>query len=271
MMPLPSLVDLPHHVVDDGLGLARLEVEGVEIGGENPDVALAEIGDHLGRMLQCREAEERRGRCAERPFHRAETLFDFFLALRLGQFLVVEVGVRPGVRADGVSGGGHLLEDFRIIGRVLADREENRLGALLGQGLQHRGRIDRPRAVVERQHHFLVAQEIELLEMLEAETGAAGGVDFHDAADAQRVRVGASGFRGRRGGRWCRGGSRGWRGSGGSLRCRTSWRRGLRPCCARCTQRNRARKDQTCRNTHLISLKMIPCPGLCDRPSHFLP
>ena len=62
------------------------------------DVAVAEIGDHLRRMLERREAEERRGRvAAERPFHRAKSLLDLFLALRFRQLLVVEVGVRPGV------------------------------------------------------------------------------------------------------------------------------------------------------------------------------
>ena len=48
---LAVLVDLAHHVVDDGLRLACLEVEGVEIAGENRDVAGAEIGHHLRRML----------------------------------------------------------------------------------------------------------------------------------------------------------------------------------------------------------------------------
>ena len=116
--------------------------------------------------------------------------------------------MRPGVRSDGMSGRDHLLEDFRIIGRVLADREEDAGGAFLRQRLQDRGRIDRPRAVVERQHHFLVAQEIELLEMLEAETGAAGGVDFDGAADAERVRD------------WCRAAGRAGAGGGAGARRR---------------------------------------------------
>ncbi len=34
----------------------------------------------------------------------------------------------------------------------------------------------------------MVAQEVELLEMLEAETRSAGGVDFDGASDAERVR-----------------------------------------------------------------------------------
>ena len=156
------------------------------------DVAGAEIGHHLRRMLQRREAEERRRRlAAERPFHRAESLLDFILALLLGQLLVDEGGVRPGVRADGVAGRHHLLEDFGIVGGVLADREEDAGGAFFRQRLQHRRRIHRPRTVVERQHHFLVAQEVELLEMLEAETGTAGRVDLDGAADAERVGIGA--------------------------------------------------------------------------------
>src|SRR5258708_18661980 len=39
-----------------------LEIEGVEIAGEHRDIALAEIGDHFRRVLQRREAEERRRR-----------------------------------------------------------------------------------------------------------------------------------------------------------------------------------------------------------------
>ena len=154
------------------------------------DVAGAEIGHHLRRVLQRREAEERRRRlAAERPFHGAESLFDFILALLLVQLLVDEGGMRPGVRSDGMAGRHHLLEDFGIVGGVLADREEDAGGAFLRQRLQDRRRIHRPRTVVERQHHFLVAQEVELLEMFEAETGTAGGVDLDGAADAERVGI----------------------------------------------------------------------------------
>ena len=154
------------------------------------DVAGAEIGHHLRRVLQRREAEERRRRlAAERPFHGAESFFDFILALLLGQLLVDEGGMRPGVRPDGMAGRHHLLEDFGIVGGVLADREEDAGGAFFRQRLQDRRRVHRPRTVVERQHHFLVAQEVELLEMFEAETGTAGRVDLDGAADAERVGI----------------------------------------------------------------------------------
>ena len=49
------------------------------------------------------------------------------------------------------------------------------------QRLEDHRRVVRPGAVVEGQHDFVVAQEIVLLEMLEAEGGAAGGVDLDDA------------------------------------------------------------------------------------------
>ena len=116
------------------------------------------------------------------------------------QLLVVQIGVRPGMRADGMTCGGNLLENFGIIGRVLADRKENAGRAFLCQRLQDRGRVDRPRTIIEGQHHFMVAQEIELLEMLETETRSARGVDLNGAADPKRIGICAGGFR--------RGGSR---------------------------------------------------------------
>ena len=48
----------------------------------------------------------------------------------------------------------------------------------------------------------MVAQEIELLEVLEAEAGSARGVDFDDAGDAERIGIGAGGLGGGR--RWRR-------------------------------------------------------------------
>ena len=112
--------------------------------------------------------------------------------------------MRPGVRADGVAGRGHLLENFGMPAGVLADREEQRLGALVGQRLEHALGVARPRAVVERQHDLVVAQEVVGLEVLEAEAGAAGGVDLDHALDAERIRIVTFGlghdWRGGRGG-----------------------------------------------------------------------
>ena len=58
--------------------------------------------------------------------------------------------------------------------------------------LQHRRGVVRPGAVVEGQHHFLVGEEVELLEMLETEARSARGVDHDGAGDAERIGIGAS-------------------------------------------------------------------------------
>jgi hypothetical protein len=66
---------------------------------------------------------------------------------------------------------------------------------LVGQRLEHRRRVDRPRTVIEGQHDFLVAEKIDLLEMFEAEAGAARGVDFNHTGNPKRVGIGAGLFR----------------------------------------------------------------------------
>src|SRR5260221_531569 len=145
-------------------------------------------------MLQLRKAEKRRRGRAQRQLDGAETFFDLVLGLLLGHFLVVQVGMRPGMGADAMAGRGHLFENFGMVGRVLADREEYRLGAFIRERLEHGGRVYRPGTVVEGQHDFLVRPTVELLEMREAETRPARGVDFHHAADAERIRICARGL-----------------------------------------------------------------------------
>ncbi len=109
--------------------------------------------------------------------------------------------MRPGVAADGVAGGGDLLEDAGLIGGVLADREEDRLGAVRRHRVHHGHGALRPRAIVEGQHHFAGTQEIVFPEMFEAEAGAAGGVDLDHARNAKRIGIawaGCAGGSGRR-------------------------------------------------------------------------
>jgi hypothetical protein len=89
--------------------------------------------------------------------------------------------MRPGMATDRHAGGNHLLGDLRAPSGVLADLEEGRLQAFVGKLLEHGGRVARPRAVVEGQDDFLVAQEVVLLEMLEAEAGTAGRIDLDNA------------------------------------------------------------------------------------------
>ena len=64
----------------------------------------AEIGHRRRAMLQFRKAEERRGVGAQRELDRAVAFFDFVLGELLGHLLGVQVGMRPGVGADRVSG-----------------------------------------------------------------------------------------------------------------------------------------------------------------------
>src|SRR5258708_25224048 len=191
------LLQLGHYRLPDLLGLAHLEVKGVHIGREDPDIALAEILDQLRRLSQCREPEIGRSRRADRPTSRADALLDLIdgivldrlrlavdlaVALRLRQILVT-----PGMRADGVPGGGDLLEDAGLVGGVQADREEDRLGAVRGKRGEHRRGVLRPGTVVEGEHDLAFAQEVVALEVLEAEAGAAGGVDFDQSRYTYRI------------------------------------------------------------------------------------
>ena len=74
-----------------------------------------------------------------------------------------------------------MLGDFGVPHRVLANLEERGLEAIVGERLEHRRRVVRPRAVVESQYNFPIAQEIVLLEMLEAKAGTTCGVDLNNA------------------------------------------------------------------------------------------
>jgi len=76
------LLQLRHDRLHHLFGLAHLEVERVHVRGDDRNVAFAEVGDHFGRVLQSRKAEERRHRSAfERPMHGADALFNFGLGV----------------------------------------------------------------------------------------------------------------------------------------------------------------------------------------------
>ena len=93
------------------------------------------------------------------------------------------------MRADGVPGCSHLLEDAGLVGRMQADGEEDRLGAVRGECGKHRLSVLRPGPVVEGQHHLAFAKEIMGLEVLGSKAGAAGGVDLDHTADPQSVGI----------------------------------------------------------------------------------
>ena len=66
-----------------------------------------------------------------------------------------------------MAGLGHVAQDLGEAGRHLADGEEGRLDALVGEGAQDRVRVAHLGSVVEGQHDFLEAQEIVFLVVLE--------------------------------------------------------------------------------------------------------
>src|SRR6187551_1107522 len=93
------------------------------------------------------------------------------------------------MRADGMTRRRDLLHDLWMPAGVLADRKEERLGALVGERLEYRRCVARPRTIVEGQDDFVVAQEVVGFEMLETEPGSPGGVDLNRASNAERIRV----------------------------------------------------------------------------------
>src|SRR5512139_2494391 len=100
------------------------------------------------------------------------------------------------MRADCMSRGDYLFEDFWMPHSVLADGKEQSLGALICKRFEDRLCISGPWAVVESQHHLAFAKEIVSLELLETETWAARGIDLNDTRDAERIRILADGLRG---------------------------------------------------------------------------
>src|ERR1700739_112284 len=138
--------------------------------------ALAEIVDELLRLPQRREAEIGRSRSANRPVHGTDAHLDLVDGIVLhGLHLPVDIAltlrfrqilVTPGMGADGVPGGGNLLEDAGLVGGMQADREEDRLGAVRGECGEHCRGVLGPRAVVEGEHELAFAQAGVALEML---------------------------------------------------------------------------------------------------------
>ena len=85
-------------------------------------------------------------------------------------------------------GPGHVVDLVRREREALGNEERRPKAVLLEEGADVR--VQRGDGIVEGQHHFLVLQEIELLEMLEAEAGASGRVDHDGAGHAECVGIG---------------------------------------------------------------------------------
>ena len=72
---------------------------------------------------------------------------------------------------------------------MLADRKEDTGRAFVLKRLQNRWCIDRPRAVVEGEDDFLIAKEVELLEMFKAKTQRAPIIDITVLSNFPDTRV----------------------------------------------------------------------------------
>src|SRR5262245_26055945 len=139
-------------------------------------------------MPQGRKAEERTNRLvAESDADSGDAFLNLILAFLLVNFR--QVLVHPGVRSNSVAGRCHLFHDLGMPPGVLADREEDRLGALLGQCLEHGWRMSRPWTIIEGQHDLFVAEKVIGLEMLESEAGPASRVDLDNAGNSKGVGI----------------------------------------------------------------------------------
>ena len=178
-----------HDVFHDAFaGRQAMAVPAVDVGREHAEVAAEQILDVDLGVAQVGEAEERRDRMAQPGLQHGDALFHFVCGPPGRQ--LAQVGVRPGVSANGVARLVNLFENAGKAQRHLADVEKRRLGALLGERRQNLRRGAFEWAIVERQDDFLVAEEFQRMAVLQiADLHAACGVDFLHARNAQGVRV----------------------------------------------------------------------------------
>jgi hypothetical protein len=74
---LAVLLQFHHDRGDYRFGFVDFEIEGINIGGEDADVAGAEIAEQFGRMPQLRETEQRSFGLTECDADRTDALLDF--------------------------------------------------------------------------------------------------------------------------------------------------------------------------------------------------
>ena len=160
----------------------------IEVGGERRNVAAGKIRHVFRFVAQARKAEERGGRLLKRRADRAKSLFNFVFGLRgieLGQ-----IGMRPCMRSDGMSGRSDVAKQGRMPKGMLADREEDRLRALIAQRLENCWCVARPGTIVKSQYDFAGPQKIVGLELFRPEARSARGVDLDNARNAESILIG---------------------------------------------------------------------------------
>ena len=120
--------------------------------------------------------------------HRGDAVLDF-LAQAIGAHAIEGERMFHAVRADGVAFGGDALHDLRKFLGVVADQEIGRLHAMRGQDIEHLLGVDRPRRVIEREHHFLVGERQGLRILERADARMLGRIDNDGAAGADGVGI----------------------------------------------------------------------------------
>src|SRR6266568_3778295 len=88
---LGVLFQFRHDRGDYLLGLVDFKIERIHVGGEDADVACAEIGEQFRRVPKVRETEEGSFGLAERHADRTNALLDLFFRLSEWQLREVEM------------------------------------------------------------------------------------------------------------------------------------------------------------------------------------
>jgi len=115
----------------------------------------------------------------KRGFNRRDPLVD--LGIGRIPLHVPDIGMAPGVVADGVAEACNPSHHFRVLGGVPADHEECGEHAFMRERGQNFGRGAGPRPVVEGQHHFVVLQRQRLRKTLQADARRGSGIDGENA------------------------------------------------------------------------------------------
>ena len=134
---------------------------------------------------------------AKRRLDRGDAVIDLLLGA-LDRHPVHAQRMILAVGADGMAGVAELADAFRKGLGHAADVEEGRLDALRGENFQNLIAVARQRAVVERQHHFVILQRQRFGILHGADARVLAGIDHQRSRGAERVGMaGAIGGRGR--------------------------------------------------------------------------
>src|SRR6267378_394024 len=160
-----------------------------QIGTEHGDAARLQQLKRGRCGFETGKPEEWRGRCAardtvERHLNRGNTVVDFLCCLVWRD--PHQAAVQPGMMPDGVALGRDPSHQAWMLGSRLADQEERRAHAFMGQRRQHPLRGRRPRAVIECQYHLVIPERQRLRKALKPNPRGGGGIDAKNPRGTER-------------------------------------------------------------------------------------